>query len=234
MSDLIPSDAVRAIQDSTKVDVIELGGEFYVSRLVAIPPPEPMPDTLRVHTLDGVAAFCNSFSGREIAYLHIESANSVRVWGNIEGRHRQRPCFLHATLFQEKSFPFGRSLDQESFLVGVQSAFVNSENRAKFLRVAGNVTEEGSVKASDDGVSQALAVRSGVSLDASLEFQNPVWLAPYRTFPEITQPSSPFIFRAAKGPQLSLHETYETDWQLTAIKAIAEYLSDKIEVAVLR
>jgi len=236
MSDLVPSDVVKAIQDSTEVSIITIEGEHYTSRPVSLPPPEPIPDKLTVHTLNGVATFCNTFTDAEISYVHVESARSIKVWGNVQGRHRQRACFLHATLFREQGFPFGKSLDQESFVIGVQAAFVDNENRVKFLRVAGSITEEGSLKASDDGVSQALAVRSGVSLDSSLEFKNPVWLAPYRTFPEVEQPSSPFIFRAAKGPQLCLHETGETEWQLTAIKAIAAYLADKIgdEIPILQ
>ncbi len=235
MSKLIPSDAVQAIKDSVQVAQIEVDGLRYVSRAVQLPPMEPLPDTLKIHTLTGVAEFCNTFDRSKIAHVHIESASSVKVWGPLEGRHRNRPCYLAASLFAERSFPFGRPLPQEDFIVGIQSGFVESENRAKFLRVAGNVTEDGSVKSSDDGVSQALAIRSGVSLDASLEFQNPVYLAPFRTFPEIPQPVSPYLFRVGKGPTLALHETHETEWQLTAIKAIAEFLSKRIEgVSILQ
>lgn len=235
MSELIPSDAVQAIKDSVQVTQIAVDGATYVSRAVQLPPSEPLPDTLEVHTLTGVAEFCNTFDKSKIAYIHIESASSVKVWGDLEGRHRNRPCYLAASLFSERSFSFGRPLSQEDFIVGVQSGFVESENRTIFLRVAGNITEDGSVKASDDGVSQSLAIRQGVSLDSSLEFQNPVYLAPFRTFPEIPQPVSPYLFRVDKGPTLALHETHETEWQLTAIKAIAEFLSKRIEgVSILQ
>lgn len=235
MSELIPSDAVQAIKDSVQVVQIEVDGTKYVSRAVTLPPSEPLPDTLKVHTLSGVAEFCNAFDKSKIAYVHIEPASSVKVWGPLEGRHRNRPCYLAASLFAERSFPFGRALTQEEFIVGVQSGFVESENRTTFLRVAESLTEEGCVKASDDGVSQALATRQGVSLDASVEFKNPVFLAPFRTFPEIKQPVSPYLFRVGKGPTLALHETHETEWQLTAVKAIAEFLNSRIEgVSILQ
>ncbi len=235
MSELIPTDAVQAIKDSVQVVQIEVDGTKYVSRAVNLPPPEPLPDTLKIHTLTGVAEFCNTFNKLKIAYIHIESASSVKVWGALEGRYRNRPCYLEASLFSERSFSFGRQLPQEDFIVGVQSGFVESENRARFLHVAGNITEEGCVKASDDGVSQSLATRQGISLDSSLEFKNPVYLAPFRTFPEIKQPVSPYLFRVGKGPTLALYETHETEWQLTAIKAIAEFLSKRIEgVSILQ
>lgn len=229
MAEIIPSDAVRAIQDGVKTDIISVRDREFITRPVHLPPFEPLPDTLTVHTLSGVAIFCNSFPKDHVAFIHVDSAKDVYVIGELDEQSRKRPCYLHATLFQAKQFRFNQSFKQEEFIIGIQTGFVDNANRQKFLQIAGNVETEGSTRQSDDGVSQRITIRQGTSLEAEAEFKNPVWLAPFRTFPEIDQPESPFIFRVTGDGLLALHETLETEWQLKAIRAIHDYLAEKVK-----
>ncbi len=234
MAEIVPSDAVRAIQESVKTETIDVRGRSYVTRKVLRPPDEPMPETLTVHTLSGVALFCNTFPKGRIAYIHIDSASGVFVLGPLDEQSQQRPCYVAAKLFREKQFPFGATMSQENFLIGIQTAFVESANRQKFLQIASAVETGSSTRLSDDGISQKIITRKGTSLESEVDFKNPVWLAPYRTFPEIDQPESPFVFRTTGEGLLALHETLETEWQLKAIAAMAQYFKDNVSgVSVL-
>lgn len=60
---------------------------------------------------------------------------------------------------------------------------------------------------------------------------NPVILAPYRTFPEIEQPLSKFIFRMKndRGPEAALFEADGKAWRNKAIRDIKEYLEKALE-----
>nr|ABP73607.1 hypothetical protein [Bacillus thuringiensis] len=57
---------------------------------------------------------------------------------------------------------------------------------------------------------------------------NPVSLQPYRTFVEVAQPESDFIFRMKDGPRCSLYEADGGAWKLEAIKNIKEYLNAEL------
>lgn len=111
----------------------------------------------------------------------------------------------------------------------LQSAFVENEDRAKLLKVSGNIKEENVKSVGDDGISQSAAIKVGVSSVAEVKIPNPVILAPFRTFPEIEQPESKFIFRMQSGPQAALYEADGGAWRNVAMESIKEYLKARLE-----
>ena len=76
----------------------------------------------------------------------------------------------------------------------------------------------------DNGINQTTTVKSGVASLAKATAPNPVTLRPYRTFTEVTQPSSQFVLRINKEAELALFEADGGKWKLEAIKNIADYL----------
>lgn len=56
----------------------------------------------------------------------------------------------------------------------------------------------------DDGVSQVATARSGVASVGKVVVPNPISLRPYRTFLEVEQQESDFVFRMHEGPKLAL------------------------------
>lgn len=229
MSELIPNDAVKAIQDGVETATIEVGGNTFTTRQVFLPPAEPQPKTLQLHTLTGLAEFVNSFDKSQIACIHIKDAANVWVCGKIDGRHNERAYFAQAVRFSNGKFPFCEYLDQESFIIAVQTCFVPSDARAKLLALVGNLVDEAVNNQHDNGVTQKVTTRRGISMVGAEEVPNPVNLAPYRTFPEIDQPESPFVLRVQKGCQVALFETRNCQWELDAIQGIAEFLKSKIQ-----
>ena len=63
---------------------------------------------------------------------------------------------------------------------------------------------------------------------ADVVVPNPVTLMPRRTFFEIEQPASPFIFRMQSGPTCALFEADGGAWQQEAMQRIAIYLRQKL------
>lgn len=58
---------------------------------------------------------------------------------------------------------------------------------------------------------------------------NPVSLRPYRTFTEVEQPSSSFIFRAKTGPRFALMEADGGAWRSKAMKNIKAFLEFEVK-----
>jgi hypothetical protein len=110
--------------------------------------------------------------------------------------------------------------------------FVQDENTAAILKIVGNIKEEASNTFADDGITQSVATRAGISRVEIVPVPNPVTLRPYRTFMEIEQPASTFVFRMKSGkgqpPTCALYEADGRMWRLEAIKKIKEWLADKM------
>lgn len=223
--------AVKAIQDSVEAKEIFIEGRPYATREVYIPPDDPLPDTLTIHTLTGIVDFISkATTGQPIAAVHVLSCTEVRVIGPLRGRKQCRPIYARAIVAGSSKFRFDQYQPAEDFVIGLQSGFVDSDARKQVLSLAGNLRDEAVQQVGDDGVTQTVTVRKGVSLAQAAVVPNPVYLAPYRTFGEIAQPESPFIFRVKRQenglPQLALYETADRSWELTAIKLIRQFLQD--------
>lgn len=73
-----------------------------------------------------------------------------------------------------------------------------------------------------------MTVRDGVASLAHAKTPNPVTLRPYRTFNEVEQPASQFVFRVNKSANLALFEADGGKWKLDAVKNISDYLKTEL------
>ena len=103
---------------------------------------------------------------------------------------------------------------------------METEDLTTIMQVAGNIKSGTTANYSDDGVSQKTTIKSGVEL-ADVIVPNPVKLRPYRTFAEIEQPESSYVFRikdSERGPHFKLVEADGGLWKNATMKKIKEYL----------
>lgn len=107
-----------------------------------------------------------------------------------------------------------------------------AEGKATILQVVGNLKEDAVRTMTDDGVSQVTAVRTGVATVADVKVPNPVSLRPFRTFIEVDQPESRFIFRMREGGRCAIFEADGGAWKLEAKKNIYNYLKEQLDKEV--
>lgn len=237
----ISDNVLRAIQYSVKTETIEIDGVKYATRPVFdLRKEDPTAKPLQVHTLSGLCDYLKSEKdgatfALENIIVHVASHAAVSVIGQIFGHFKQRATFVTAQ-FEEllgKSFQFNILYDLESFNIALKSLFVPTMERDQLLQVIGNVRDETEVRQfDDDGVTQQVTARAGLQLVANVKVPNPVILQPYRTFREIEQPASKFVFRMkqAQGekPKCALFEADGGAWKLTAIESIKAYIGEKV------
>lgn len=93
---------------------------------------------------------------------------------------------------------------------------------------AGSVSEYG-----DDGVTQKATIKTGLASKGDAIVPNPVCLRPYRTFLEVEQPESAFVFRMKQDNYGSVMcAVFEADggaWKMDATQAIKEYLQRELD-----
>lgn len=183
---------------------------------------------LEINTLSGFVNYIKSGIERKDTSLlvHIKNETTVYLRGSLEiDGNRETLAVAEAIT---PSFAFGQFHDMESFNITLQSKFVPSDHRAILLQVVGNVSEDNIRQTGDDGVSQAVTINQGIATKADVRVPNPVDLAPYRTFLEVEQPTSQFIFRMKDGPRGAIFEADGGAWRNQAIVNIREYLKEQL------
>jgi len=161
--------------------------------------------------------------------VHVVSPTKVSLLSELDGdRKREMLIDVSANLPKIRLNEF---VDQESFIIMMQSMFVKNEDRAIVLQVAGNV-EDGTVATyKDDGVTQKATIKTGLVSKEDIVVPNPVNLMPYRTFHEIEQPEGSFVFRMTNGNRGVSCALYEADggaWKNETMEQIAGYLKDQL------
>lgn len=220
-------EALEYIISLGKVHEHRIGDQVYSDKtLYAVK--EPVAEPLVVHNLTGLVDYLNSnYDKLNPVLVQVEGPTEVNVYSTFS-RDRRRNHYLHVNALLP-SIPFGRFMDLESFNILLQSCFVPNEDRAKVLRIVGNIKEETVKTFGDDGVSQQVTAKTGVATVENVVVPNPVRLKPFRTFVEIMQPESEFVFRMRSGPEAALIEADGGAWKLEAIQRIKDYLTKALK-----
>lgn len=96
------------------------------------------------------------------------------------------------------------------------------------LDLLSRMSKDSGVTTRDNGVSQEVEARQGVSLKALVQVKPRVALRPFRTFLEVEQPESEFLLRLDDDGNVGLFEADGGMWQQTAKASITAYFEDKL------
>jgi hypothetical protein len=185
-------------------------------------------EAMRVRSLSGLIEYIQSeFDSEKRLMVHVKSPTEVTCFDALN-ENANRNNYIEAKAMLPR-FSFDHFIDTEEFNIKLQSAFVQTDDRDIMLKVVGNIREEQVNEVGDDGISQAVTAKTGVATVAQVKVPNPVSLMPYRTFVEVEQPESEFVFRMKNGPRCALFEADGSAWELEAMKNIKEFLELKLE-----
>lgn len=224
-------EALEYIIGLRKEDVIEINDRKY-STFGLVPVKEPQPAALKVSNLTSLIDYIDSNVDNLSTplILHVSSPTEVEVKSAIFGPFEQRTNFLEAAA-QTPDFRFGNWYDQESFIIALQSKFQMSEHMALVMQLVGGLTD-GTVRTfGDDGTTQTVQAKAGLAKVADISVPNPVLLIPFRTFTEVEQPASRFVFRMKSGrelPEMALFEADGGAWKNVAMRNVRDYLGKEL------
>ena len=191
---------------------------------------------LRTNSLSSVADYIKSNAdfdalasdGRKI--IHVEDEKTVWLYTEMNS-FKKRSALLLASAWVS-SFPFGQWMSLENFIISVQANFVTDEHRDELLSFVATVKQDTGVEQQDDGVTQKVTTRSGVSLSRTSKVPNPITLRPFRTFSEVEQPESAFVFRIKAeegcGVKAALFAADGDAWRHDAILKIRDYFQTHV------
>lgn len=220
---------IEKICEMSAPAVFEIEGRSYSSKTIH-PVHDPMPDALNINTLTGIVDFIGGIDGigPDKAMIHVASEKDVTLIGALAGVFRNRDTYVHAK-YANPTFKFGNWMDLESFIINIQAGFVQDDMTATILKVVGNLKDETVTNFSDDGKTQAVTAKTGIAMVTKVAVPSPITLCPYRTFMEIEQPASSFIFRMrqqgnGQQPACALFEADGKAWELEAMQRIKKWL----------
>ena len=223
-----------AVKLREKQDVIfyEDGKTFYDRNKATLAELSPIKraEPLEVNSLSGLVDYMKSefrsMENDKKLLLHVESPTKVVIYSELD-KDRKRESVIEATASLD-SFPYGRWQDSEDFIINVLSLIQRDLDADAIRQCASQIRIEGGADLSDNGVSQTVTIKEGATLSKA-EVPSPAELRPYRTFLEVEQPSSPFVFRINRLGECALFEADGGIWKHEAMENVSQYLVNELK-----
>lgn len=189
----------------------------------------PKVATLTVSTLTGFVDYIKSKIDTISTQLliQVKSYDEVKLYSPLNS-DKEREEYVQAKAILPSNVVYDRFISTEQFNIMLQSSFTDTGHKEVLLKYTGLVKDESVKNIGDDGISQQVTVKTGVASVGQAVVPNPVSLAPYRTFPEVEQPLSKFIFRMQDGPRAAIYEADGGAWRNVAMQSIKKYLEEEL------
>lgn len=198
---------------------------------------EPTVDPLTISTLRGLVDYIKDAKEDNNGFLiTIDGHGEVNLRSMTFGPYKQREHYAKVIMNVPK-IQFDTYMDQEQFIISLNAKFVPTDDLDLIRRTASTIVDQEEVQLVDNGQSQSVTVKQGVAKVGEATIKPIVSLTPFRTFLEVTQPTSQFLFRVQKGGRFALYEADGGAWRIEAMSNIYDYLkknlSDEIEGGVV-
>lgn len=222
-------EALEYLVSLGEIKILTIGGHEYstkeIFRIKELKPAAIVVTTLTA-LVDYIKANIDKKSSEKLV-IHVKSPQQVLLYSELR-EDKDRECYIQCDALLPNNIYYNRFMDTEDFNIMLQSSFVFNDDRELLLKVVGCIQDKEVKDVSDDGVSQAVTIKTGVAKVGDVVVPNPVSLAPYRTFPEINQPKSKFIFRMQSGPRAAIYEADGGAWRNEAMYSIKNYLEKEL------
>lgn len=233
---MLPVDTLNRLLELARPEMVRLDdGRTWMPHANAVLRPA-RPDTLELVSLQALVDYMTRGPEREAlvannAMVLVQDFGArVELVSELSIFHMDRARFAVADAPQ-MTFPLGTYMDQERFMVGLQTQFTESPDRETLIQLAGRARADEVRDEQDDGISQSVTVKAGAQLVDRETLPNPVYLFPYRTFREVPQPGSPFLVRVrggAGGLHFALFEADGGAWKLDAQEHVSAWLREHV------
>lgn len=216
-------------------ETVSVDGRSYSTSAIE-PIKKPVAGAVSVRTLAGLVDLyrenMDNVKSNEVG-MHVVSHECVRLIGLEVDQWANRRTYVEAIRKEERGFQYGEWLGTESFIIGLQALFYPTDGQRQILSLVSNMTAGSLATSEDDGFSQRVTVQKSVAFKEDRTIKPIVSLQPYRTFSEIDQPVSNFLFRVRRTGesnqtvQCMLSEADGGAWKLIAMDSIKAWLREQ-------
>lgn len=172
--------------------------------------------------------------GTKPIFIRVIDHKNVEVFTRPDDRERR--LFPYSAKCTDADFREGWR-EQQAAIIELRSRFIPTEDSEYLVDLISRINNEQGVQSNDNGVSQVVVTKQGVTLMGAETVKPRLSLQPFRTFREVNQPESDFILRLNEGGSVGLFEADGGIWKMEAkdnIKAyLEEHLHDEVESGVV-
>ena len=198
---------------------------------------DPRPTSIKVHSLSGIIDYLvDNIDNLANEKLFIQVVNhlNVIVYSNIHGPSNERHAIIKAEFSEYEPFRFDEFIEQENFIVQCKSMFETTPDMEAIIKYTAKIDTEATIRTEDDGITQNINIKKGVSGVKTERGNIPslVKLKPFRTFPEVEQPESNFLFRIKNIEEKVYCSLFKADggaWKNVARQNIRKYFDNNLK-----
>lgn len=140
--------------------------------------------------------------------------------------------FLYDVKSQNPYIEFGRYISAEQQIIQLKTCFKETKNRDLLIQKISKLSNAQTIEQNDDGISQSVTMKKGVSTDESITLEPLVKLVPQRSFYEIEQPEQMFLLRVNDEAQVALFDADGGAWKYNTQQKISDYLKYELSEMV--
>lgn len=225
---------VQELLKLKRPETVAVNGRTYSTDTLQ-PVAEPMASPVKVHSLTGlvdlIRADIDNIVTADVA-IHVLSEAQVDVIHLGTDQWKKRRTYLTALRPPVEQFKFGEWLSTEQFIIGLHALFLPTPEQKELLALCSTVKSESLAVSEDDGISQRATFGRSIAFKEERAVKPIVSLTPYRTFSEVDQPASNFLFRMrqvneGKAVQCMLMEADGGVWKQRAMDAIKTWFEEQ-------
>lgn len=218
--------------ESMDPKVVEINGKTYCNKDLIRYDDEPMANMIQASTLTALVDYIKNCGNelRDSMIIHVKSPVEVELYSGLTKERKREHLFV--SMANVPNFLYDKWYDQERFIIELQANFEVNQDLLTILKVSGNVEAKTTANYGDDGISQKTTIKQGIASKTDVIVPNPVTLIPYRTFLEVVQPSSQFVFRIRDvdgQPAFKIVEAEGGLWKHQAISNVKRYLEENLK-----
>lgn len=225
--------ALRFLVGLKENKTYNIGGINYSdNELHQVEPVTHYPTTLEVGSLDAITKLIRAElpdyleNGEVPLFVRIDSPTAVSVFTRPDFKAKRK--FIYSAFCKDANFKEGFRNQQEA-IIELKSRFIPTADSVYLLDLISRINNEEGVKSEDNGVSQTITAKKGVSLMTTEQVKPRLSLQPFRTFREIPQPESEFILRLDDNGRVGLFEADGGIWKIEAKCNIQGFLEGELE-----
>lgn len=219
---------VEKIAEMAENKTHEINGEFYSDKpIYRIENKKYTPSAAHFNSLESIVKMIKTevIKARALPIIvQISGHDSVQVFTTYDEDY-DRDFLYGSTADACHIGCIGSFTEHESAMIMLKSLFKETPDLEYVLQLLTKITEESSVSSNDNGLTQTVEAKKGISLLEKVSVKPRVSLKPYRTFLEVEQPESEFLLRVSEGGKIALFEADGGMWKILAKRNIKEYFS---------
>lgn len=191
--------------------------------------------TMKFGSLDSIVQMVREeyadYDGILPLYIQVVDHKNVRVFTGVDDY--QSRTYPYTAYCEDTDFREGWR-EQDQAIIELRSRFIPTEDSEYLINLISRINNEQGVQSTDNGVSQTVVTKQGVTLMSAETVKPRLMLQPFRTFREVPQPESEFILRLDDNSRVGLFEADGGVWKMEAKDNIKTYFVTKLNDEIVR